>query len=67
LPFFENKPGRCPSNLEIPNPTGDFSASWFDGSLFLIRRDMTLKSFAQGPSWTTRCSGAEFILSLPLV
>jgi signal transduction histidine kinase len=37
-----------PSNLEIPNPTGDFRASWFDGSLFLIRRGMTLKSFAQG-------------------
>ena len=48
MPFFENKPGRRPSNLEIPNPTGDFSASWFDGSLFLIRRGMTLKSFAQG-------------------
>jgi signal transduction histidine kinase len=37
-----------PSDLEIPNPTGDFKASWFDGSLFLIRRGMTLKSFAQG-------------------
>ena len=37
-----------PSNLEIPNPTGDFRASWFDGSLFLIRRGMTMKSFAQG-------------------
>ncbi len=37
-----------PSNLEIPNPTGDFKASWFDGSLFLIRRGMTMKSFAQG-------------------
>lgn len=37
-----------PSNLEIPNPTGDFRASWFEGSLFLIRRGMTLKSFAQG-------------------
>ena len=37
-----------PSQLEIPNPTGDFRASWFDGSLFLIRRGMTLKSFAQG-------------------
>jgi signal transduction histidine kinase len=37
-----------PSQLEIPNPTGDFRASWFDGSLFLIRRGMTLKTFAQG-------------------
>jgi signal transduction histidine kinase len=37
-----------PSRHEIPNPTGDFRASWFDGSLFLIRRGMTLKSFAQG-------------------
>lgn len=37
-----------PFRLEIPNPTGDFRASWFDGSLFLIRRGMTLKSFAQG-------------------
>jgi hypothetical protein len=48
LSFFENKPGRRPSNPEIPNPTGDFSASRFDGSLFLIRHGMTLKTFAQG-------------------
>jgi hypothetical protein len=48
LPFFENKPSRRPSKLEIPDPPGDFRASWFDDSLFLIRRGMTLKSFAQG-------------------
>lgn len=37
-----------PSQREIPNPTGDFKAAWFDGSLFLIRRGMTRKSFTQG-------------------
>lgn len=37
-----------PAAREIPNPTGDFKAAWFDGSLFLIRRGMTLQTFAQG-------------------
>lgn len=44
----ENSVIPTPSNLEIANPTGDFKAAWFDGSLFLIRRGMTLRSLAQG-------------------
>lgn len=37
-----------PAAGEIPNPTGNFKATWFDGSLYLIRRGMSVRSFAQG-------------------
>ncbi|QTN33718.1 HAMP domain-containing histidine kinase [Akkermansiaceae bacterium] len=37
-----------PSISEIPNPTGNFKATWFEGSLYLIRRGMNMQSFAQG-------------------
>ena len=37
-----------PGDREVSNPIGNFKPSWFDGSLFLIRRGMTLTSFAQG-------------------
>ncbi len=33
---------------EISNPTGNFIATWFDGSLYLIRHGMNIRSFAQG-------------------
>jgi len=36
------------AGTEIPNPTGNFKATWFDGSLYLIRRGMNVRSFAQG-------------------
>ena len=37
-----------PSISEIPNPTGNFKATWFGGALYLIRRGMNVRSFAQG-------------------
>ena len=37
-----------PSDLEISNPMGDFKPAWYDGSLFLIRRGMSVTTFAQG-------------------
>ena len=38
-----------PSTNDQPaNPVGDFKATWYEGSLFLIRRGMMLPSFAQG-------------------
>ncbi len=37
-----------PSDKEITNPTGDFKPVWFENSLFLIRRGMTLKTYSQG-------------------
>lgn len=52
-PTIQKKSGdsaalSTPSDQEISNPIGNFKPSWFDGSLFLIRRGMTLTSFAQG-------------------
>jgi len=37
-----------PSALEINNPISEFKPMWFEGSLLLIRRGMTITSFAQG-------------------
>lgn len=37
-----------PSNLEMANPISEFKPIWFDGSLYLIRKGMTLTNFAQG-------------------
>jgi signal transduction histidine kinase len=39
---------RTPADQEVSNPIGDFKPTWYSGSLFLIRRGMTLNSFAQG-------------------
>ena len=36
------------SEGEFQNPTGNFKATWFDDSLYLIRRGMNIRSFAQG-------------------
>ena len=36
------------SEGEFQNPTGNFKATWFDDSLYLIRRGMYITSFAQG-------------------
>lgn len=41
-------PGVIPSGLEINNPLSEFRPLWFKDSLFLIRRGMTLTTFAQG-------------------
>lgn len=41
-------PAATPSTVEIPNPAGEFKAAWSDGALYLIRRGMTVRSFAQG-------------------
>ena len=41
-------PAPTPSDREIPNPISDFKPAWYDGSLFLIRRGMTITTFAQG-------------------
>lgn len=41
-------PAPTPSAREISNPIGEFRATWFDDSLFLIRRGMTITNFAQG-------------------
>lgn len=32
----------------VSNPLGDFKPTWYDGSLFLIRRGMSVTTFAQG-------------------
>lgn len=40
--------GIIPSGLEINNPLSEFKPLWFKDSLFLIRRGMTLTTFAQG-------------------
>ncbi len=37
-----------PSGMEISNPLTEFKPLWFKDSLFLIRRGMTLTTFAQG-------------------
>lgn len=37
-----------PSGMEINNPLTEFKPLWFKDSLFLIRRGMTLTTFAQG-------------------
>ncbi|MFD2256413.1 sensor histidine kinase [Luteolibacter algae] len=37
-----------PSAKEISNPVGDFKPTWFDGSLYLIRRGLSITTFAQG-------------------
>jgi signal transduction histidine kinase len=37
-----------PSNIEIANPISEFKPIWFEGSLFLIRKGMTITTFAQG-------------------
>ncbi len=37
-----------PGNIEVANPISEFKPIWFDGSLFLIRKGMTISSFAQG-------------------
>lgn len=37
-----------PSDRKVSNPTGDFKPTWYDGSLFLIRRGMSVTTFAQG-------------------
>jgi signal transduction histidine kinase len=42
------KSGVIPSGLEINNPLSEFKPLWFKDSLFLIRRGMTLATFAQG-------------------
>lgn len=36
------------ANNTVSNPLGDFKPTWFDGSLFLIRRGMSVLTFAQG-------------------
>lgn len=41
-------PAPTPSAREISNPIGEFRTTWFDDSLFLIRRGMTITNFAQG-------------------
>ncbi|MBC7980757.1 MAG: hypothetical protein H7Y36_09370 [Armatimonadetes bacterium] len=38
----------APGKLEVLNPIGEFKPIWYDQSLFLIRRGMSLQSFAQG-------------------
>lgn len=42
------KSGVIPSSIEINNPLSEFKPLWFKDSLFLIRRGMTLATFAQG-------------------
>ncbi len=42
------KSGVIPSGIEINNPLSEFKPLWFKDSLFLIRRGMTLATFAQG-------------------
>ena len=37
-----------PAASEITNPVGNFKPTWFEGSLYLIRRGMNVTSFAQG-------------------
>lgn len=37
-----------PSGMEVNNPLSEFKPMWFKDSLLLIRRGMTLTSFAQG-------------------
>ncbi|MES2980934.1 MAG: HAMP domain-containing sensor histidine kinase [Verrucomicrobiota bacterium] len=37
-----------PSFIEVNNPLSEFKPLWFKDSLFLIRRGMTLTTFAQG-------------------
>jgi signal transduction histidine kinase len=37
-----------PSSVEVNNPLSEFKSMWFKDSLLLIRRGMTLTSFAQG-------------------
>lgn len=37
-----------PGALETNNPISEFRPLWFEGSLFLIRRGMTIRTFAQG-------------------
>ncbi len=44
----KDTPAPTPSDREIANPTGDFKPAWYDGSLFLIRRGMSVTTFAQG-------------------
>lgn len=49
LPEVAKPYSRVPAPAsEIPNPTGNFKPTWFDGSLYLIRRGMNVRSFAQG-------------------
>lgn len=38
----------APADDQPANPVGDFKATWYEGSLFLIRRGMMLPGFAQG-------------------
>lgn len=44
----DSPPEPTPSAREISNPVGEFQATWFGDSLFLIRRGMTITNFAQG-------------------
>lgn len=37
-----------PSAMEIANPISEFKPQWYKDSLFLIRRGLTITSFAQG-------------------
>lgn len=37
-----------PSIVETSNPIGDFKPIWFEDSLFLVRKGMTITTFAQG-------------------
>lgn len=43
-----NDAKAIPSSLEVNNPLSEFKPMWFKDSLLLIRRGMTLSSFAQG-------------------
>ncbi len=43
-----NDAKAIPSSLEVNNPLSEFKPLWFMDSLLLIRRGMTLTSFAQG-------------------
>lgn len=45
---FDQVAQAIPGHLEISNPISEFKPIWFDGSLYLIRKGMSITHFAQG-------------------